>query len=738
MRTHRSLVAKRHAIARAELTAAGSKPPRVVQFDATSDREARHHHSASRHLSGTAMISTVAAVLVWLVVAGYVITASMGATIVIDSVTQSMIHSRRQENVNLQDVENSMPGSVQSSIVQSVEPRTRRGTQFRTVKKVRLTTTTTTTTTTSTTTPVRPNEASDDQVNDDTAVVPAEPNEGGGDESAGPQIAESDEGDGAIIEPETDDSGDIRNEPEPSKLSPKKTSTESNILTTATPKRARLVQLPFIKAKNESVCVSPAYLEFPPDPIGSKWRGRGFIIIHVALVVYMFYALALVCERYFIPSLEEFAQRLNLSEDVAGATLMSAGSSAPELFTAILGVFIAKGDVGTGAIVGSAATIARLNWWPILRDSLYYTFTVLVLILFIYDERVTAFESLAMLALYGLYIVVMYYNEQLKDYVIINVLPNLGSLGASMLDAQANEASQSKSNDDVFCSSASASGRPREIDFGMFRAALLVIQRHKRLFSTKLRFQSAARLIIYDRQRARNTAATTSVSLVETSYLGPSSAGDKQFKTSSSSSSMQRQRMAAYAMQSSTLSKTKKSLVTEDDLDIWTRPPAEASGIEYYVWLAKIPVNFVLFHTVPDCTLYPDKYYLTFIISITWTALFSYVMVWMVCLIGYTLGIPDSIMGITFLAAGTSVPDAYSSIHVAKMGMADMAVSNSIGSNIFDILVGLSLPWFIQTAIYPGTFQINSNFTNFRAPSRSHLTGDLNSIELLQVLPTLH
>ena len=28
-----------------------------------------------------------------------------------------------------------------------------------------------------------------------------------------------------------------------------------------------------------------------------------------------------------------------------------------------------------------------------------------------------------------------------------------------------------------------------------------------------------------------------------------------------------------------------------------------------------------------------------------------------------------------------------------------MAVSNSIGSNVFDILVGLALPWFVETAI---------------------------------------
>lgn len=35
---------------------------------------------------------------------------------------------------------------------------------------------------------------------------------------------------------------------------------------------------------------------------------------------------------------------------------------------------------------------------------------------------------------------------------------------------------------------------------------------------------------------------------------------------------------------------------------------------------------------------------------------------------GDTLTIPDSVMGITFLAAGTSVPEAVSSVIVAKQG----------------------------------------------------------------------
>lgn len=37
---------------------------------------------------------------------------------------------------------------------------------------------------------------------------------------------------------------------------------------------------------------------------------------------------------------------LRLSPDVAGATFMAAGSSAPELATVVIGVFFAKDDIG--------------------------------------------------------------------------------------------------------------------------------------------------------------------------------------------------------------------------------------------------------------------------------------------------------------------------------------------------------------------------------------------------------
>lgn len=54
-------------------------------------------------------------------------------------------------------------------------------------------------------------------------------------------------------------------------------------------------------------------------------------------------------------------------------------------------------------------------------------------------------------------------------------------------------------------------------------------------------------------------------------------------------------------------------------------------------------------------------------------------------------------MGLTFLAAGTSIPDLITSVIVARKGLGDMAVSSSVGSNIFDVCVGLPVPWLLYT-----------------------------------------
>ncbi|KAF6769587.1 hypothetical protein AHF37_11802 [Paragonimus kellicotti] len=81
---------------------------------------------------------------------------------------------------------------------------------------------------------------------------------------------------------------------------------------------------------------------FPSDLFRQSQRQKGAVLLHIFGSVYMFIALAILCDDYFIPCLERICEALNLQPDVAGATFMAAGSSAPELATTVVGVFIAK------------------------------------------------------------------------------------------------------------------------------------------------------------------------------------------------------------------------------------------------------------------------------------------------------------------------------------------------------------------------------------------------------------
>jgi len=77
-------------------------------------------------------------------------------------------------------------------------------------------------------------------------------------------------------------------------------------------------------------------------------------------------------------------------------------------------------------------------------------------------------------------------------------------------------------------------------------------------------------------------------------------------------------------------------------------------------------------------------------------------------------------MGLTILAAGMSLPEAISSIIVTKQGQGAMGISNSIGSNTFDILLCFSLPWFIKAVFFPVVegehwIMLNSNGLTYQA-----------------------
>ena len=132
----------------------------------------------------------------------------------------------------------------------------------------------------------------------------------------------------------------------------------------------------------------------------------------------------------------------------------------------------------------------------------------------------------------------------------------------------------------------------------------------------------------------------------------------------------------------------------EEDPSPFALPDTAA---EYPLWLLCLPWYATFTVTVPDCGKAGKEgwYLVSFGMSVFWISAISYGMVDAAANVGCILDVPEVIMGTLVLAAGTSVPDALASIGVAKNGFGDMAVANAVGSNVFDIWLGLGLPWLV-------------------------------------------
>ena len=86
-------------------------------------------------------------------------------------------------------------------------------------------------------------------------------------------------------------------------------------------------------------CSRPSIAEFPADLFNQSQREHGAVVFHFFIVFYLSWAIATVSDDYFVPVMEIICEKLKLQSDVAGATFMAFGSSAPELFASIIGKF---------------------------------------------------------------------------------------------------------------------------------------------------------------------------------------------------------------------------------------------------------------------------------------------------------------------------------------------------------------------------------------------------------------
>jgi len=495
----------------------------------------------------------------------------------------------------------------------------------------------------------------------------------------------------------------------------------------------------------------------------------GGIVLWILIMLYMFKALGVICDEYFVPSLEVIVEKLQLSNDVAGATFMAAGSSAPELFTNLVATFFIVNEGGVGTIVGSAifnilvivgATCyfackdkkLKIWWYPLCRDCFFYVVSIIELVVFLADEHVKAWEGIVMICTYVLYCIYMKFNPRIVEALglvaplAVDTVESLTDIkvieanrleSASIASVPSVECVSSKSESTQAVPSVEFIGNEKDrpshltppgasvgsvsLRSGSHAVAEDVARQPEcpgpgavdvdaeketsALASPKFESEGNSK-VERDKHSEKNgcKAAPVRISVESSqamvtvasnvSHLAPNTSPREQRRPSWSFNEAQKAEVERVRRTSKQLQEGVTA--NEGDAAI-VLPSQDQSDDGDSRSCCRDPMVIFWEFTMPP----PERWGggLLFSAAIFYIFMLTYVMVDSTNRIGTILHIPPLAMALVFLAAGTSIPDALGSIAVAKQGEGDMAVCNALGSNVFDILIGLGVPWTIKTGI---------------------------------------
>ena len=161
------------------------------------------------------------------------------------------------------------------------------------------------------------------------------------------------------------------------------------------------------------------------------------------------------------------------------------------------------------------------------------------------------------------------------------------------------------------------------------------------------------------------------------------------------------------------VSSSEHGLESHDDCDFQSliEFPVGTSNLTIIFYFLLLPFRALIHWTVPDVRTMdehgnPNSSLFSASVAVcmclVWLIVGSYAMVASLEALAGLMNIPDAVIGYTVSAAGTSLPNYVASAVAARNGFGNMAVSNALGSNTFNIMIGLGLPWVLYTSFGTG------------------------------------
>jgi len=396
-------------------------------------------------------------------------------------------------------------------------------------------------------------------------------------------------------------------------------------------------------------------------PFTQQELRHGWVALPIVVVLYTFVSLALISEHYFVPAIEMFTKDFQIPSNVAGASLMAAAASAPQLANTLIGLFVVDDDIGVGAVVGAAFISVffipgvcglsvggriQLSCLPMTRDCVAYMAGSVLLLHVIYDSRVYWYESVMLMLGYVVYIIIVVLHNPIERFV-----------------------KKYKLDGDYFTGCALLACRKCLWTKAHTEAAPLVTE-------------TAASSYMYD-------ATSKNIEEIPLKKVEESSLCCEH---------------ADMEIEEVDPDKRQYRCIVAVPQNKWLVP----------VWVLVLPILLLIFISIPDprrpgC--WRRLYGLTLLSSVIWIGFMSFLLVWMVTVIGDTMAASQVVMGMTLLAIGGSLPDLFNSVFATRDGYGEMGLANTMGSVMFDILFCLGLPWFIKVVVgeSPGYVQLEEN-----------------------------
>eukprot|EP00933_Yihiella_yeosuensis_P035352 TRINITY_DN2886_c2_g1_i1.p1 TRINITY_DN2886_c2_g1~~TRINITY_DN2886_c2_g1_i1.p1 ORF type:complete len:541 (+),score=125.53 TRINITY_DN2886_c2_g1_i1:476-2098(+) len=465
------------------------------------------------------------------------------------------------------------------------------------------------------------------------------------------------------------------------------------------------------------------------------------LVVGIGWLILMFYIMLFcqhrICEAYFVPALNVLMDSMGSSSNpwlqrlgnpgVAGATFMALGANGPELFTNLFALF-AGSDGGIGVVIGSeifniliiigASIIStkslplQLEKVPFVRDVLFYSFSIVLLLWAIKDHKVVMYEANVMLAAGALYWICVYFTDDVA--IKIGAVAPAGDVEQSAAGASTKVHGVHVEVEEVFHSrmadghghashamqmSAESAGiaavddEPVSKKKGSKRGSVgfAVGGNDPLLGDNFMRYKDLDEVAVMSEGVIHMTFEKNAMERVTLKVKVTGGANERETLLKNLQENSLAEGRTWFHNYDPTVMQAighlKHHLKHEGALG-----KLHAIG-EFFV-------DFVLSLTMFWCDVKDitkeGRWPLCFCMSMIWLAFFSFAMVQVMNQI--TANIPAlsaMLLGVTIGAIGTSLPNAIGSVIMAQQGKSAAAIGNAFGSNVQNVFLAMAGPWII-------------------------------------------